>query len=230
MRTIVITGVSRGLGAALFDQLAARGDRVFAIGRSFTDAQRALAEAEPERIVLRGADLATPDQVPGPDELAGVLRDAAEAVLLHNAAVIEPIGAVGALPRDQVAAAVTTNLAAPLVLTDAFLAALPGDARATILFVSSGAAHRVIVGWSVYSATKRGGEMFFEALAEQLRDDERFTVASVNPGVMDTGMQAAIRDSDFPDRERFVALHRHGDLPDPAEVASKIIESMLTTG
>ena len=36
MRSVVLTGVSRGLGAALFAVLTGRGDRVFGIGRTFT--------------------------------------------------------------------------------------------------------------------------------------------------------------------------------------------------
>lgn len=228
MRTVVLTGVSRGLGAALFDQLALRGDRILALGRSFTGAQRALATAEPDRIRLRAAELAALE-MPSAGELAAALNGADHAVLVHNAAAIEPIGAVGELPPERIAAAVTVNLTAPMLLTNAFLAALPDTARATVLFVSSGAAKRVVEGWSVYCATKAGGEMFFDALARQ---DDRLTVANVNPGVMDTGMQATIRDAAghayFPDADRFLGLHRRGALADPAEVAAKIIEAHLT--
>jgi benzil reductase ((S)-benzoin forming) len=38
VRSIVLTGVSRGLGAAFFDELAGRGDRILGLGRHFTDA------------------------------------------------------------------------------------------------------------------------------------------------------------------------------------------------
>jgi len=225
MRTVVITGVSRGLGAAMFDELAGRGDRVVAIGRRFTDAQQALAAAEPDRVTLVEVDLAGP-AAPALD-LAGD-----EVMLVHNAGVVEPIGAVGALDADQVTATVAVNLTAPMLLTNAFLAAVPGTATdVRILFLSSGAAQRVIGGWSVYCATKAGGEMFFAALAEQLAGDERYTVASVNPGVMDTGMQAGIRAASgyFPDQDRFVGLHERGELPSPESVAQKIIATHLTS-
>jgi benzil reductase ((S)-benzoin forming) len=226
MRTVVLTGVSRGLGAALFDGLTRRGDRVVAIGRPFTAAQRAAAESEPDRIALLPADLSRPD-IP---DLAPAIAGATALALVHNAGIIEPIGAVGTLPPDRVAEAVTVNLTAPMLLTNAFLAAVPhGATEVRILFISSGAARQVIGGWGVYCATKSGGEMFFDALATQLAHDPRYTVANVSPGVMDTDMQATIRHAEFPDRERFVGLHTVGDLRDPADVATKIISTHLTS-
>jgi NAD(P)-dependent dehydrogenase (short-subunit alcohol dehydrogenase family) len=221
MRTVIITGVSRGLGAALFDVVYEHGDRILAIGRTFTDTQRALADAEPRRVTLRRADLTDPTSLPDKAELARETRGSADVVLVHNAAVVEPIGAVGALPPDQIAAAVTVNLTAPMVLTNALVGARK---RATIVFVSTGAVRLDIDGWSVYRATKAGGELFFDAVAAQ---DPRITVHKVNPGVMDTDMQATVRAARFADRARFVALHEHGELPDPADVARKIMEQFL---
>jgi NAD(P)-dependent dehydrogenase (short-subunit alcohol dehydrogenase family) len=227
MRSVVLTGVSRGLGAALFDHLADRGDRIFAIGRRFTEEQLALAAAEPNRITLDEAELADPTTLPLPDRLRDFLRGGGsqsgddESVLIHNAGMVEPIGPIGELRDTAIVTAAGVNLIAPMLLTDAFMAARPERAATRVLFVSSGAAHRVIEGWSVYSATKRGAEMFFDALAVEHPD---VYVANVNPGVMDTGMQTAIRGAEFPDRERFVGLHERGELPDPAEVARRIIE------
>jgi benzil reductase ((S)-benzoin forming) len=216
MRSVVLTGVSRGLGAALYTELAGRGDRIFAIGRHFTDVQRTGADGD--RIVLFEADLAEPATLPD----AGALRRflTGECVLIHNAGTVEPIGPVGDLPRAAVLAAVAVNLTSPMLLTDAFLAARPRAAATRILYVSSGATRRVIDHWAVYSATKRGAEMFFDAIAAQEPDTY---VANVNPGVMDTEMQAVVRESDFPERERYAGLHERGELPDPAEVAHRII-------
>jgi len=224
VRSVVLTGVSRGLGSAFFDELAGRGDRILGIGRQFTDAQRKLAAAEPERIRLREADLADPGSVPGAAALRDFLAGAGEAVLVHNAGIVEPIARVGALPPDTVAAAVAVNLTATILLTNAFLATGPAGATVRVLFISSGAAHRVIEGWSVYSATKRGAEMFFDAVAVEQPDAY---VVNVNPGVMDTGMQATLRASEFPDRDRYVDLYERGRLPSPVTVARRIIAEHL---
>ncbi len=232
MRSVVITGVSRGLGTALFDQFYDHGDRILAIGRGFTEAQQGLAATDPDRVLLRRADLADPLSQPDGVELADFLTqspgDGGHAVLVLNAAVVGPIGAVGAVPAADLALAASVNLAAPMVLSSAFLAGAGTAARRSVLFISSGAAHRVIGGWAAYCATKAGAEMFFAALAEQ--EGDRTYVASVNPGVMDTGMQEEIRAAGgyFPDSARFHERYAAGELASPAEVAKMIIAEHLT--
>lgn len=228
MTATVITGVSRGLGAALFDGLDARGHRILALGRTFSGAQRLLASDEPDRVRLRATDLADVAGLPAAAELAAFVGDE-PAVLVHNAGVVEPIGAVGALDPAALAAAVTVNLTAPTLLTNAFLAAASGRPL-RVLFISSGAAGRPIGGWAPYCAGKAGGEMFFRAVALQYADDPEVRIESVNPGVMDTAMQQTLRaqtDGYFPDRSRYVGLHDRGELPAPAEVARRILAQYL---
>ena len=71
---------------------------------------------------LHEANLAHAATLPTAAELADALADTGHAVLIHNAAVVAPIGAVGTLPPEQLADAVTVNLTAPMLLTNAFLA------------------------------------------------------------------------------------------------------------
>jgi NAD(P)-dependent dehydrogenase (short-subunit alcohol dehydrogenase family) len=219
MRTVVLTGVSRGLGAAMFDALHRRGDRLVAIGRRFTAAQQASGA------VLLAADLADPAQVPTAAALAPLLADASSAAIVYNAAVIEPIGPVGALDPDAVVRAVSVNVTSTMLLSNSFVAALPPGVPETHLFISSGVARRVLDGWSVYAASKAGGEHFFDTLAAQRPGA---SVVNVNPGVMDTGMQEAIRGSRFPDHQLFVDRHANGELAEPATVAERIIAAHLT--
>lgn len=221
----MVTGVSRGLGEALVEVLLADEEtRVVAIGRRFTERQRAIGA---DRLALLTADLADPGSLPGADALAAALAGCSAAALIHNAAVVGPIGPVGELPPDEVARAVTVNLTSPMLLTNAFLAAVPATARhVDVLFVSSGAAGRPIEGWATYCATKTGGEAFFAVAAREARPPTRVT--SVNPGVMDTDMQATLRDARFPTRERYVDLHKRGELPSPADVARRIVAEHLT--
>lgn len=247
----MITGVSRGLGAALFDEFHASGDRILALGRRFTDAQHAAERAEPDRIRLRKTDMADLASLPDAAELASFVADAdsvagtvstAEVLLVHNAAVFEPFGAVGALSPEPIATAVTVNLTAPILLTNALLAGDPVQAgatdargasrRVTVVFISSSAAHHISGARSVYSATKRAGETFFACLAAERADTARVRVVIVDPGVMDTEMQAGIRqharvDPYFPGREPFIDRHERGELPCPSDVARKIIGEHL---
>lgn len=229
MRAVVITGVSRGLGAALFDVCSARGDRILAVGRHFTAEQQQLRDERPGDVTLFSTDVADAHWLPDHDTLRAFLRDSDEAVLLHNAAVVEPIGAVGKLSTEAITQAIAVNLTAPVVLTNSFLRAAPHGARLRVLFISSGAAHRIIDGWSLYCTTKAAGETFFEAVASQVAADERVTVASVDPGQMDTGMQdnirrAAASGTYFPGQQRWIDAHAEGRLADPMSVAERIIK------
>ncbi|MFC7480062.1 SDR family NAD(P)-dependent oxidoreductase [Luedemannella flava] len=242
MRSVLITGVSKGLGSAFFEEFVGAGDRVLAIGRRFTENQYARERAEPQRIRLRVTDLAYPASLPTAAELASFVHGASEIILIHNAATVRPIGAIGTLPPDQVAYAASVNFVAPILLTNALLAtgvirptgegAGAAAVPLTVLFISSAAAHRPVGGWAVYAATKRGAEAFFDGLSAQHAEDGRVRVININPGVMDTEMQEQLREYAksgvyFPDGERFVSLHTHRELPHPLEVARKIIADTL---
>ncbi|MFG2036646.1 SDR family NAD(P)-dependent oxidoreductase [Dactylosporangium sp. NPDC048998] len=229
MRGVVITGVSRGLGAALFDVSSARGDRVMAVGRHFTPEQQQLRDERPGDVTLFSTDLADAHWLPDYDVLRDFLRDADEVVLIHNAAVVEPIGAVGRLTTEAITNAIAVNLTAPAVLTNTFLRAAPREARVRLLFISSGAARRIIDGWALYCTTKAAGETFFDAVASQVRDDERITVANIDPGQMDTGMQENIRRAAssgayFPGQQHWVDAPADGRLADPLAVAERILK------
>jgi NAD(P)-dependent dehydrogenase (short-subunit alcohol dehydrogenase family) len=228
---VIVTGVSRGIGAALFDEFRAAGDRILALGRRFTAHQHAAAAAEPDRITLRAVDLSYVASLPPASEFAAFAQDATHVVLIHNAAVVDPVGAVGTLIAGDIQHAVAVNLTAPMVITNAVLSAV-GDTPLTVLHVSTGATKRHLGGWAVYSATKLGAEFFTAALADQVADRPSVRVAVVQPGVVDTGLQARLREhaaSDvyFPDRERFVGLFERGELAAPAEVARRIIADHL---
>lgn len=93
--------------------------------------------------------------------------------------------------------------------------------------VSSGAALKGYAGWSLYCASKAGMEGFIRALAAEERHQEYpFLAISVDPGVIDTEMQASIRAAsvtDFPDVERFIRRKNEGGLSSPGSVAGAIL-------
>jgi NAD(P)-dependent dehydrogenase (short-subunit alcohol dehydrogenase family) len=221
----VITGVSRGLGEAFFEQLASdEENRIVALGRAFTDQQRGLAEAEPDRVSLHEMDLAAATLgLVGPMSLA--TRDTEHAYLILNAGTVEPVGPIGKLNPTAVRDSVAVNLTVPMLAASAFTLTLPAGTPGSVLFISSGAAVRPIEGWAAYCAAKAGGEMFFRVLAEERPD---LYVASVNPGRMDTGMQGVLREADFPTKQSYVDAYEQGDLAAPGDVARRIISEHVT--
>jgi NAD(P)-dependent dehydrogenase (short-subunit alcohol dehydrogenase family) len=85
---------------------------------------------------------------------------------------------------------------------------------------------KAYAGWSLYCASKAAMEQFVRAVAlEQSVQPNPILAVSINPGVMDTAMQAAVRGSaidDFPSLERFVRLHAEGRLGRPRDIARRI--------
>ncbi len=106
------------------------------------------------------------------------------------------------------------------------------DALKRIVTISSGAATRPIAGWSLYCAGKAGLDHFARVMADEQADCPRpVQLINVSPGVIDTDMQAAIRDAspaDFPSVDQFRQMHASGALQSPDAVAAKLMEGLAS--
>src|SRR5690606_32680096 len=102
--------------------------------------------------------------------------------------------------------------------------------KLTIITISSGAGRRAIPSWANYCASKAAVDLFSETLqeeAEELNIDLK--VFSIAPGVVDTDMQQAIRNtttSSFSQVEKYQKLFANGELLTPEFVAKKIIHAI----
>ncbi|QGZ37797.1 NAD(P)-dependent dehydrogenase (short-subunit alcohol dehydrogenase family) [Pseudoduganella flava] len=220
----IVTGHSRGLGAGIARALLAGGAEVMGLARHAGDAQPGLRQ-----VALDLADATALQAWLDGGELAAFLGGAQQALLINNAGVVQPVGAPGRLGGAQLAQAVAVNVSAVLVLTDAFVAATGTCPDRRVLHVSSGAARAPYAGWSTYCATKAALDM--HARATVLDGVPGLAIASVAPGVIDTGMQAQIRAMsarDFPSIERFVALQRDGALDDPFAAGARLVAYALS--
>lgn len=82
--------------------------------------------------------------------------------------------------------------------------------------------------WSSYCATKAALDHHARAVA--LEHLPGLRIASLAPGVADTTMQAEIRAgsvAQFPQKERFEALHTGGQLASPAVAAGRLVDYLL---
>nr|WP_217344754.1 SDR family oxidoreductase [Noviherbaspirillum sp. L7-7A]MBV0878934.1 SDR family oxidoreductase [Noviherbaspirillum sp. L7-7A] len=218
----VLTGHSRGLGAAIAAELAAQGISTLALSRNKGPAAQGLDQVE-----LDLSDTAALAAWLAGDRLASFAAGAGTVLLINNAGMLQPVGPIAAQAPDEVARAISLNVAAPLMLAAA-VAALPAAER-RVLHVSSGAGRNGYPGWAVYCAGKAALDNHARAAALDVAPGLR--ICSLAPGVIDTDMQAQIRASDlasFPLRERFEALKREGQLDSPADCARKLLRFLLS--
>ena len=187
---VIVTGASRGVGAAAARWLAGAGTAVTLIARS----QKELRH-EAEAIGRSGGDcLFVSGDVSDPH----FCRSAVEKTLarfnrldalVNNAGTVEPLAAVAdARPADW-HYNIEVNLLGPVYMS---MAAIPElrSRNGRVVNVSSGAAHHVIVAASAYCAAKAALNQFSRVLAAEEPD---LTVIAVRPGVVDTRMQELLR-------------------------------------
>lgn len=174
-RVVLVTGASRGIGAAVCAALTGRGATVLAAGR----------------------DTAALARVPSASTLATDVADPAAADLLVGTALgrygrLDAVvasaglgwaGDFAAMDPAKITELVDVNLRAPILLARAALPALtrPGGA---LVFLTSIAGLVGVPGETVYSVTKAGLETFAELLREEAPG---ITVATVAPGAVRTG-------------------------------------------
>jgi len=219
MQLTIISGASSGIGAALAELALDAGHNVATISR------------RPGPGTHLAADLSDPASWPTVstwiEELVAT-EEWERVTFVHNAGAIEPVGFAGEVDPAAYTANVLLNGASPQVLGERFLAATAGLAcPAQFMVISSGAGKRPILGWSSYCAGKAAADMWVRAAgAEQAERNRGTTVLSVAPGVVDTAMQAAIRDQpevQFPLIDQFVDLHESGSLLAPDVVAAALL-------
>lgn len=224
----IVTGHTRGLGAAIAENLLARGISVLGIARNMNGelAQRfpalrqvALDLAEPASVVhwLQGT------------QLRQFLSGCKTALLINNAGMVQPVGPLHAQDPESIGRAVNVNVSTPLMFASAIATAVPDTSDKRILHISSGAARHAYPGWSIYCATKAALDHHARAVA--LDNAPQVRICSLAPGVIDTDMQAEIRSTTldrFPLRERFESLKREGNLVEPADCARRLVEYLLS--
>lgn len=188
MQTILVTGANRGIGRALAETYAARGDRAIATARRVDNA--------PARAGLsyHPLDVTDPDSC---DRLAATLADVPIDVLICNAGVLEGRGRVEdpAYTRDAWMGQLMTNVAGVFFTVRAALPNLRHSGRARVAIISSimGSSERAPGGTYAYRASKAGAINLARNLAVDLAADG-IAVGVYHPGWVQTDMGGARAD------------------------------------
>jgi benzil reductase ((S)-benzoin forming) len=225
MNLYIVTGTTRGLGAAL--------------------ARRIASDSSNELIALsRGKDCEIPGGVQFGVDLADLaaVRSACEriaarmaqrryekAVLINNAGIVQPVAPLERADPAELERNLAVNLVAPMLLMREFLRAAEGAKLRRIVNISSGAGRRPIAGWGAYCAAKAGLDMATRVVALEAQSRGLAVEAmSLAPGVIDTGMQELVRGAsaeDFADVERFRQMKAEGTLRPADDVAADILRA-----
>ena len=221
----ILTGASRGMGAAIATQLLAPEHLLFCMSR------RRSAALEVAGCEQWAVDLAQPVEAAarlGSWLSAQDARGFASATLINNAAALTRIGAIEDCSDAELSSALRVGIEAPLLLTAAFLRATrPWAATKRVLNISSGLGRRAMAGQASYCAAKAGMDHLTRALAlDESARPNGAKVVSLAPGVIDTDMQVHLRAGDpaaFPDLANFIGLKEKGQLTSPVDAAARVL-------
>jgi NAD(P)-dependent dehydrogenase (short-subunit alcohol dehydrogenase family) len=232
VKLFVVTGASRGLGAAIVERLAGDAShRILGIARGANEALDAAARTRGATIEQWSADLADPAPVAARlrEWLGAMAADAFErATLVNNAGVLTTIGPLERCSDAELSSALRVGLEAPLLLGAAFLAATAGwRGERRILNISSGLGRRAMAGQATYCAAKAGMDHLTRVVAlDQALQPNGARVVSLAPGVIDTDMQVQLRGADgagFPDQAGFRRLKETGQLSASDDAAARVL-------
>jgi benzil reductase ((S)-benzoin forming) len=200
-KTALVTGASRGIGFALVKELLKDNVRVIAVVRD-RKSLVVLTQTYPERLQIIEADLSSPEGVLG---VATSIQEPKLDYLVHNAAMIEPIGEEALLKASPVnlQKIIVTNLLAPILLTASVATKLMKGSR--ILNISTNT-ENAYTGTGMYGVSKAGLDMYTKSL--QLDRPHGVLAAYVYPGEVNTGMQGDLRNHDVKEFPRAPLFHK----------------------
>jgi short-subunit dehydrogenase len=218
---VLITGASRGLGAALARELGRQGARLALVAR-----ERAPLEAVAADIQAAGGEAHAIDADIGDKRAVYAIAGAAAAVagpidlLIHNASTLgkTPLPLLLDTDCEDLTRVLEVNVVGPFRLTKAVAGAMALRGRGLIVHISSDAAVSAYPRWGAYGVSKAALDHLGRSWAAEL-EGTGVRVITIDPGEMNTRMHAdAIPDAD------------PATLAEPADVAARIVRLLGRAG
>ena len=212
-RVALITGASRGIGAAVARRFAAEGAHVILVART----EGGLQEVDDAVRATGGSATLVPlDLVdfPAIDRLGGVIakRYGRLDVLVGNAATLGGLRPVGHYPPEEWERVFAVNVTANWRLIRSCDALLKASDAGRAIFVTSGVAHGVFPYWGPYAASKAALEAMVRTYAGEV-GKMNLGVNLIDPVRVRTRMRAEARPGEDP-----------GTLPHPDRIAGAFVD------
>ena len=216
-KVAIVTGASRGIGAATARSLAESGAKVVLAARSFAAIEALALELKADGL---GA-LAVDCDVSCYESVEGLVGQCCSHfgdldILINNAGTIDPIGRLSESDPDDWAKSLSINLLGAYHAVRAVLPTMLSAGGGVVVNVSSGAAHHPLEGWSAYCAGKAGLAMLTQCIALE-HGAAGIRSFGFQPGTVDTEMQQIIRASGINPVSQ-MRREDHAPAGDPARV------------
>lgn len=187
----LVTGASRGIGAATAQALARAGAHVILTART----AGALEEVEDAIHAIGGSATIAPLDLTDGTSIARLAQAAAERwgaldTLVMNAAMLGSLGPVPTIDPKEFAKVMTLNVTAQQALIAAFDPLLRKSKRARVIGVTSSVAARPRAFWGAYGASKAAFETLVTSYGEEMRNLSQIRTAILDPGATRTQMRA----------------------------------------
>lgn len=190
-KVALVTGASRGIGAATAEAIGRAGAHVILTARTSAGLE------EVEERIHSGGGTATiaPLDLTDPDNIGRLAHALAERwkkldILVLNAAMLGTLAPVQHLDAKEFAKIFTLNVSAQAALIAAFDALLRQSGGAQIVGITSSVGASPRAYWGAYGASKAAFDTLLGAYAEENRNTGRISVAIVDPGATRTKMRA----------------------------------------
>ncbi|MEO5494265.1 MAG: SDR family NAD(P)-dependent oxidoreductase [Sphingomonas sp.] len=209
----LVTGASRGIGAATARALAAEGAHVILTART----AGALEEVEEAIHAAGGTATIAPLDLTESDSIARLATAVAERwgaldILVLNAGTLGSLSAVPAIDPGEFARVMTLNVSAPAAMIAAFDGALRKSAHARVIALTSSVGRKPRAYWGAYGASKAAMETLVLAYGEEVEAVSKIRVAVIDPGATRTKM-----------RERAYPGEDPAKVKPPEDVAARIV-------
>ncbi|OWK29333.1 SDR family NAD(P)-dependent oxidoreductase [Sphingomonas dokdonensis] len=187
----LVTGASRGIGAATATALAAQGAHVVLTART----AKALEEVEQAIFDAGGSATIAPLDLTEKDAIARLAAAVSERwqaldVMVLNAGMLGTLAAVPSIDAKELAAVLTLNVSAQVALIQAFDPMLRQSDAGKVIGITSSVGRKPRAYWGAYGASKAAFETMLGAYGDEVAEISRVRTAIVDPGATRTKMRA----------------------------------------
>jgi NAD(P)-dependent dehydrogenase (short-subunit alcohol dehydrogenase family) len=187
----LVTGASRGIGAATAEALAAAGAHVVLTARD----AKALEGVEERIFAAGGSATIAPVDLADPEGIARLAAALTERwgkldILVHCAAVLPDLTPVTQIDQTALSKALTSNVLAVQALLARFDPLLRHSADPRLIHLTTSVTTRPRAFWGAYAASKAAGEVLVDCYAQEVRNTSKVRVAIVDPAATRTAMRA----------------------------------------